>query len=177
MIFAFIQFSIVAGTALLFLAINILNGWLISELNFIPGISWISLAAGLCVLATLLLGPIGTVGILIAYLLRDFQYVRWVDLPHTMISAVAHAVGPYLVYLIADRLYGLQASLSNLTSSRLLLVIVACSAVCPALQCLLGQVPEDSWAMLNHCLLTFTGNLTGALILTYMLKAVSAVLP
>jgi len=177
MIFAFVQFSTVAGTALLFLAINIFNEWLISELNFIPGINWISLAAGICVLATLLLGPVGTVGILIAYLLRDFQSFAWVDVPHTMLSAAAHSVGPYLIYLIADRLYGLQASLSNLTSKRLLLVILACSAVCPALQCLVVRVPENSWEMLNHCLFMFTGNLTGALILTYMLKAVSAVLP
>lgn len=177
MTFVFIQFSTVVSIALLFLAVNGFNAWIVSELNFIPGIHWISLSAGICVLATLLLGPIGTAGMLAAYLLRHFAQIKWADVPHTLLDAIAHSIGPYLVYVVADRLYGLQASLTNLTSKRLLIVIVACSAICPILQSLGMRVPISSWDMLTHCLLMFAGNLTGALVLTYVLKAISAVLP
>jgi hypothetical protein len=174
---AVVQFFIVLTTALLFIAINGLDAWLTSELHFIPGAHWISLSAGICVLATLLLGPIGVIGILVAYLLRNFIRFELIDMPHAVLEAVAQSIGPYLVYFVADRAFGLQASLANLTSKRLLLLIVACSAVCPSLQSLSMRVPVNSWDTLNHCLLMFAGNLTGALILTYMLKAISAALP
>ncbi|MFS0757563.1 hypothetical protein ABC383_23090 [Noviherbaspirillum sp. 1P10PC] len=173
----FIQLSIVISTALLFLAIKALDAWVIAELHFIPGVHWISLAAGICVLATLLFGPIGTVGMLVAYFLRDIIQLKSVDVPRTILDAVAHSVGPYFVYLAADRLYGLQASLANLTSKRLLVVIVACSAICPALQSIAMQAPDYSWVTLNQCLLMFAGNLVGALLLTYVLKVISTAFP
>lgn len=173
----FVQLSVVVSTALLFLAFKALDAWVITELNFIPGVHWISLAAGICVLATLLFGPIGTVGMLVAYLLLHFIQLKSVDVPRTILDAAAHSIGPYFVYLAADRLYEIQASLANLTSTRLLLVIVACSAVCPALQSLGMHAPENTWNMLNHCLLMFAGNLVGAIVLTYILKVISAVFP
>jgi hypothetical protein len=107
--------------------------------------NWVSLPASICVLSTLLLGPIGTVCILVAYLLLDFLRFKIVDLPYALLGAVAHSAGPYLVYLFADRVYGLQASLSNLTSKRLLLVIVVCSAICPAVQSLGMSAFGASW--------------------------------
>lgn len=172
-----IPFSIIISTASLFLAFNGLNEWITSELYFVPGINWVSLPAGICVLATLLLGPIGTVGILVAYLLLHFLRFKSIDLPQAMLGAVAHSVGPYLIYLFADRVYGIRASLANLTSDRLLVVIVACSAICPALQGLSMSVSGNMSEMLIRSFLMFAGNLAGALILTYMLKAISAVLP
>jgi hypothetical protein len=177
MAFLFVQLSIIISTAFLFLAINGVNEWMIQGLRFIPGMNWVSLPAGICVLATLLLGPIGTVGILIAHLLLDFPRFEFVDLPYALLGAVAHSAGPYLVYLFADRVYGLQASLSNLTSKRLLLVILICSAICPALQSLGMSAFGATWDMLIHYLLMFAGNLVGALVFTYLLKAISATLP
>jgi hypothetical protein len=175
--FIFLQFSIIISTALLFLAINGFNEWMIGEFQFIPGVIWVSLPAGLCVLATLLLGAVGAAGILVAHLLLYFLRFKFVDLPHAFLSAAAQSAGPYLVYLFAERFYGLQASLANLTSKRLLFVIVVCSAICPALPSLVMSASGDTWDMLIQYLNMFAGNLVGALILAYILKAISAVLP
>jgi hypothetical protein len=177
MTFIFLQFSIIISTALLFLAINGFNEWVIGELQFIPGISWISLPAGLCVFATLLLGVVGTAGILLAYLLLYFLHSKFIDLPHAFLGAVAQSAGPYLVYLTAERFYGLQASLANLTSKRLLLVIVVCSAICPALPSLIMSASGDIWDMSIHYLNMFAGNVVGAIILAYLLKVISTLLP
>jgi hypothetical protein len=172
-----VQSAIIISTALLFLVINDVNEWIIGELHFIPGMNWISLPAGICVLATLLLGAVGAFAVLVGYFLLYFLRFNFSDMPQVILGSVAHSVGPYLVYIFSDRVYGLRASLANLTSNRLLLIIVVCSAICPALQSLGMNIPGDAWDMLTHCLLMFAGNLAGALILTYMLKAISAVLP
>lgn len=177
MSFIFLQFGIIISTALLFLAVNGFNAWMIGEFQFIPGIIWVSLPAGLCVLATLLLGAVGAAGILVAHLLLYFLRFKFVDLPHVLLSAAAQSAGPYLVYLFAERFYGLQTSLANLTSKRLLFVIVACSAICPALPSLVMSASGDTRDMLIQYLNMFAGNLVGALILAYILKAISAVLP
>lgn len=50
---------------------------------------------------------------LVAYLLRHFVQFEWACIPHTRLEAIAHSVDPYPVYVVADRLYGLQASLAN----------------------------------------------------------------
>ena len=177
MAFLFVQFLIIISTALTFLVVYGFNEWAIGELQFMPGVHWVSLPAGLCVLSTLLLGAAGTAGILVAYLLLYVLRFKFVDLPHGCLSALAQSAGPFLVYIFAERFYGLRASLANLTSKRLLFVIVVCSAVCPALLSLVMRTSADSWDMLIHYLNMFAGNVVGALILTYILKAISAVLP
>jgi hypothetical protein len=177
MTFIFVQFSVIVSTALLFLAINGFNDWIIGELQFIPGANWISLPAGLCVLATLLFGAVGAAGILVANLLLYFLRLEFIDLPHAVLSALAQSAGPYLVYLSAERFYGLHASLANLTSKRLLFVIVVCSVICSALPSLVMSAPGDTWNMLIRFLNMFAGNIIGALILVYILKGISAVLP
>jgi hypothetical protein len=177
MTFIFVQFSIIVSTALLFLAINGFNEWIIGELQFIPGVNWVSLPAGLCVLVTLLLGVVGTAGILVAYLLLYFLRSKFFDLPHGFFSALGQSAGPYLVYLFAERHYGLQVSLANLTSKRLLFVIVVCSAICPVLSSLVMSSSGDTWDMSIHYLNMFAGNVVGALILAYTLKAISTMLP
>ena len=60
-----LQLAMVLATIVMFALTLAANGWLFPQLELIPGINWIYLPAGVRLVATLLFGGAGAVGLLI----------------------------------------------------------------------------------------------------------------
>ncbi|EJO55251.1 MASE1 domain protein [Burkholderia multivorans CF2] len=145
--------------------------------EFVRGVNWIYLPSGVRLLATLLLGSDGAIGLLVASWLVDFLYFFPNDPIRSIAGGIIATVAPYATYRLAREHYGLHASLTNLTPKRLLILALAFSVANPLLTniwlALRGQttnIGERFFAM-------FVGDLSGTLIILYTIKILLSVLP
>lgn len=169
------QFAMVVTTILLFLAMLALNEWLFRQLEFAPGINWVYLPAGMRLLCTLLFAGAGAIGLLIvswgvSFLLFPDDFTR------AFVGGIIAALAPYLVYRVARHLYGLQASLANLTPRRLLVLSVAYAIASPLLHHVwfAFQGQDD---LLRGFAVMFVGDLVGTLFVIYAMKLALFLLP
>jgi hypothetical protein len=172
-----LQLSMVVGTVLVFLATNGINEWFFSRLEFASGMNWVFLPAGVRLLATLVCGTAGALGLLISGFLLNFFHFHFNDPLRSIAGAFCGSAGPYLVYLFAARAYGLASSLANLTPKRLLLLILLCSTASPAFHNLWFALHGGSENILRSYIVMFTGDLTGTLIVIYTIKGLLALMP
>jgi hypothetical protein len=165
-----LQFLMVLGTVLLFLAVNRLNEWLFVRFEFTEGINWVFLPAGVRLLSTLMFGTAGAIGLFIASILLNFLDFAYADPMRSIVGALAASVGPYLVYLYAERAYGLHSSLVNLTPKRLLFLILFCSAASPAIHHVWFAMRGDGGNLLHSYVAMMVGDLNGTLLVIYAMK-------
>lgn len=144
--------------------------------EFLKGIGWIYLPAGTRLLCTLLFGRPGAVGLLITGWFACYWYYFPGDALRATTGAIAGAIGPYLVYVIAQERLGLRASLTNLTPKRLLLCAVGCSVASPLLHHIWFAIHDDANLMSGFAVM-FIGDLVGTLIVVYTAKGLLALLP
>ncbi|PTB20807.1 hypothetical protein C9I57_08620 [Trinickia symbiotica] len=167
----------VAGTAAAFIASLFLNEVIFTHSEFVRGVNWVYLPSGVRLLSTLLLGGDGAFGLLIASLLVDFLYF----FPHDPVRSIAGAIigtaAPYAVYRLAQERYGLQSSLANLTPKRLLILAVAYSVANPLLHHIWFALRGQTHGIAESFLMMFVGDLSGALIVLYVMKGFLALLP
>jgi hypothetical protein len=130
-----LRIALVLISAVLFLLVFLANEWIFNSarFEFVRGMNWIYLPAGMRLLCTLLFGGAGAVGILFASWLTCVFYFFPDDPLRSFAGGIASAAAPYLVYKLAQHAYGLQSSLSDLTPRRLLLLAVCYSVANPSL--------------------------------------------
>jgi hypothetical protein len=162
-------------TIVLFTGMLALNVALFKALEFAPGISWIYLPAGMRLLCTLLFAEAGAVGLLIVSWLVSFEYFFPNDFERAFMGGLIATAAPYLVYLVARHFYGLDHSLRNLTSRRLLVLAFAYSVSSPLLHHL-WFASRGQHNLVRGFVAMFVGDLTGTLIVLYALKGVLALL-
>lgn len=171
-----LQLAMVFATIVLFTAMLALNEWLFRRLEFAPGINFVYLPAGMRLLCTLLFGEAGAVGLLLVSWVVSFEIFFPGQFARPFWGGLIAATAPYVVYRLACRRYGLDASLANLSPRRLLLLVVAYSLASPLLHHVYFA------AMGQHDLLRgFTamsiGDLLGTLIVIYGIKGLLALTP
>ncbi|MFC4933033.1 hypothetical protein [Massilia sp. GCM10023247] len=156
-------------TIVAFIGLNWVN-----ELAFLPleqskGVNWIFLPAGVRLLATLLFGFAGFVGLFLASIYLNFYHFAFESDVRAMSGAIAAAGGPYLVYLFAKHWFDLGPRLKNLTAGRLLFTGVLCGLMSPVFHHALIWVHTGlvDWTAL---LAMITGDLVGILIVLYIAK-------
>lgn len=171
------QLAMVVMTVIAFVLLNSFNEWLFIRLEFTYGINWVFLPAGMRLLATLLFGTAGFIGLFISGLLLNFFHFTFDDPLRATLGALAGSLGAYLVYLLAQRIYGLQASLANLTPRKLLLLVVLCSMASPLLHHLLFAYQGHTEHLVSSYFVMFIGDLTGTLIVIYTMKLALSLLP
>lgn len=169
--------SMVAGSAILFLLVFLANEWLFNSAHFefVRGMNWIYLPAGMRLLCTLLFGGAGAIGVLIASWITCVFYFFPDDPLRSFAGGIASAAAPYLVYKMAQRLYGLQASLVNLNAKRLLLLSLAYSIANPSLHHLWLLLRGD--AATSGYIVMVIGDLLGTLVVMYTMKLMLSVFP
>ena len=165
----------VLATIVLFSAMLALNVALFQALEFAPGINWVYLPAGMRLLCTLLFAEAGAVGLLIVSWLFSFEYFFPNDFERAFMGGLIATAAPYMVYLVARHFYGLDTSLRNLTSRRLLVLAVAYSLASPLIHHL-WFATRGQHHLLRGFVAMFVGDLSGTLIVLYGLKAVLALL-
>ncbi|NML45186.1 hypothetical protein HHL11_15640 [Ramlibacter sp. G-1-2-2] len=170
------QLACVLATIALFLAMLTLNEWLFARLEFLPGINWVYLPAGMRLLSTLLFAEAGAVGLLLVSWGVSFLYFFPHDFDRAFIGGILAALAPWLVYRTARQAWGLEASLANLTPGRLLILCLAYSVASPLLHHLYFAVrgEQDLW---RSFFVMFVGDLNGTLIVIYAMKAALALVP
>lgn len=158
------------ATVLLFCFTLFLNELLFTKLEFVRGINWIYLPAGMRLLCILLFAEAGAVGLLLVSWGVCFLYFFPDDVLRSFVGGVIAAAAPYLVYRGAGWLAGARTSLAGLTPTRLLAYAVVFSIASPLLHhiwfALRGQ--EN---LLSGFLVMAAGDLVGTLVVLYSAKA------
>lgn len=162
---------------LLFLAISLLNELIFhsSTYEFVRGMNWIYLPAGVRLLCTLLFGGAGAVGIFIGSWIMSIVYFFPEDPMRAFGGSIASALAPYLIYKASQKIYGLETSLTNLNAKRLLWLALAYSIANPLLHNVwlffIGQnVGLGFFVMM-------LGDFLGTLVILYMFKLILSFIP
>ena len=166
-----LHFCSVVGTAIVFIFSLWANEQIFTRSEFVRGVNWIYLPAGIRLLSTLLLGGDGAVGLLIASWLVNFFYFFPNDPIRSIVGGIIATIAPYAVYRVAQEIYGLRASLTNLTAKRLLVLVLAYSIASPLLHHIWFFLSGDTQHIVNRFFAMFVGDLSGTLIVIYTLKA------
>jgi hypothetical protein len=171
-----LHFWSIVGTVLVFIASLWLNEVVFSHSEFVRGVNWIYLPSGVRLLSTLLLGGDGAIGLLIASWIVDFFYFFPHDPIRSFAGGIIATIAPYAVYRLAREWYGLHASLTNLTTKRLLILAVAYSLANPLLHNMWFFLQGDTQGIGSRFLVMCVGDLSGAVIMLYLIKGILAVL-
>jgi hypothetical protein len=164
------RLAVVCGTTLLFLLTLAANEWIFRHSEFVRGVNWIYLPAGIRLLCTLLFGGLGAIGILIASWISCFFYYFPNDPVRAAFGGIISALAPYLVYLFATRKLGLSTSLVNLTAGRLLVLALLYSLAGPGMQQTWSALSGDTVNIGQRFIVMFIGDLSGTLMIIYTLK-------
>jgi hypothetical protein len=167
----------VVGTALFIIASLWANQEIFTHSEFVRGVNWIYLPAGVRLLGTLLLGVDGALGLLLASWAVDFFYFFPNDPVRSLVGGIIATVAPYAVYRLAREIYGLNASLSNLTAGRLMILTVGYAIAGPLLHNIWFYLQGDAQRIVSRFFAMFVGDLSGTVIVIYTLKAVLHFLP
>ncbi|GAB3544131.1 hypothetical protein GCM10027343_18850 [Noviherbaspirillum agri] len=116
----------------------------------------------------MLFGGAGAIGILIASWITCVFYFFPDDPLRSFAGGIASAAAPYLVYKLAQHLYGLQASLINLDPKRLLLLSIAYSVASPSMHHLWLLLRGDAVGAAFFVMVL--GDLLGTLVVIYTMK-------
>lgn len=157
-------------TVVVFLLSLVVNELIFTHSEFVRGINWIYLPAGIRLLATLLFGFAGAAGLLVASWIACFYYFFPDDFVRSAVGGVIATVAPILAYLLASRMLRMGKNLRNLTPAGLLFCIV--------LYALLNSTLHFSWAALSSAHpqdlkalgAMFIGDASGALLVCYAAK-------
>lgn len=163
-------------TMAMFSALLAVNEWLFQRLEFVRGIHYIYLPAGMRLLCTLLFAEAGAVGLLLVSWGVSFLILFPGQFERPFVGGMLGALAPYLVYREARRRWGLGASLANLTSGRLLALVLAYSVASPLLHHVYFALAGQD-RLLEGFVAMFIGDLLGTLIVIYGIKALLALLP
>jgi hypothetical protein len=163
------RLTMVMVTIAVFLVTVWVNMAFFSRFEFAPGINWIYLPAGVRLLATLLFAEAGAIGLLLVSWGVSYGVFFPEDPTRAFVGGVVSAVAPYMVYRIARRHWGLESTLSNLTSGRLLLLAVLFSLASPALHHVWFAI-EGQPELLRSFVAMFVGDLNGTLLVMYSAK-------
>jgi hypothetical protein len=166
---------LILATLLLHGTMMVLNEVFFRRAEFLQGIGWIYIPAGTRLLCTLLFGGAGSIGLLISGWVATYWYYFPGDAVRATTGTIAATLGPYLVYYIARREYGLDASLTNLTPKRLLLCAAGCSLASPALHHIWFALHGEQHLLPGFFVMCI-GDFAGTLIVLYAAKGVLALL-
>jgi len=162
--------GMIVATFVAFLTMVGVNDVLFKAAEHVPGINWVYLPAGIRLLATLLFGFSGAVGLLLASWFVNFYLFFPDDFSRAFLGGIIAAVAPYMVYVMAQRFFGLQGSLVNLTSGKLLICIVGYSIDSPLLHHLWFEFQEPQRHAWGGFFVMATGDFLGSVIVFYTLK-------
>lgn len=157
-------------TIVLFLAALAVNHLLFAKLEFAPGINWVYLPAGVRLLCTLLFAEAGAIGLLLVSWFVSFAFFFPDDHMRALAGGILATIAPYGVYRIARYRFGLQASLANLSTGRLLACAVAFSLASPLLHHLWFAFYDGRTNLMDGFIAMVVGDLFGTLLVLYFAK-------
>ncbi|CAB3821680.1 hypothetical protein LMG26854_01499 [Achromobacter aegrifaciens] len=161
-------------TMALFLGSLAVNEWVFTNLEFVRGINWIYLPAGVRLICTLLFGLPAALGLLAGSWIACFCYYFPDDMLRSVAGGIMAAAAPYLAYRWAHSALRLQPDLANLTAWRLLICAVVYAVVNTTIHHLWFFLQGERAALADGFIAMLTGDITGSLFVLYTLKVISA---
>jgi hypothetical protein len=166
----------IALSSVLFLLLLQINNGLFNHFEWIVGVNWIYLPAGIRLLCVLLFRTPGAIGIGIGSWLAGTYLFNYGDPIYTLVVSFLSAFSPYIVYLALNNRHNLSTSLANLTPKLLL----QCSFLFGITSACLHHVwfvfynhIDASWQSL---LVMAVGDFIGAILLLYFVKILLAMI-
>lgn len=169
-----LTFLMVVTTIILFLAALAINEIVFNGSEFVRGVNWVYLPAGVRLLCTLLFGEAGVIGLLLVSWAVSFLYFFPDDTTRAFMGGILASAAPYLVYRLMQRHWGLKETLANLTPRRLLLCALAFSFASPFLHHLWFSFAEPERELLPSFIAMAIGDFTGTIIVLYAAKLMLA---
>ena len=163
---------IVALTALAYVALFVLNGFLFSFLDFSAGAAWVFLPSGLRLIAVLLFDKWGALGIVLGSLVMAFHDPSLTDPVTVGIAACISGLAPLLARQICLSLTDLQVDLHALSALSLVRITLIFSAVGAGLHQSWYAWRGNSNNALVSVLVMFCGDMLGTMLVLYGTKTV-----
>jgi hypothetical protein len=157
----------VLGVALVWFALFELNTWLFSRIHLTGFISWIFLPAAIRMLAVMVGGWAGALGLFLGALLTNLSLLKYEPF-NIVILAVLSTIGPLAAFNLCTRWLKLPRDLSGLQRSQLLVFAVAGSifnTIPHNFYFYFTGLSHDAW---SGVLPMFVGDLAGTLIVLYL---------
>ncbi|WP_251878374.1 hypothetical protein [Achromobacter sp. Marseille-Q4954] len=161
-------------TMALFLGSLVVNEWVFTNLEFVRGINWIYLPAGVRLICTLLFGLPAALGLLAGSWIACFCYYFPDDMLRSVAGGIMAAAAPYLAYRWARSALRLRPDLGNLTAWRLLICAVVYAVMNTTIHHLWFFLQGERAVLADGFIAMLTGDIAGSLIVLYTLKVVSA---
>jgi hypothetical protein len=160
----------VLSSAALYMAFFYFNQAVTAPLEDTKGVNWIFLPAGIRIFLTLILGYSGAIGLAIASLLINYIGFYELDLISTFGIAAICGLAPLMGRHFVIHNLKVQADLSNISFTELLVTIVAYSLLSSGLHQLwfvTRGLDSGSW---NHFLAMFCGDIAGSILFVAVIK-------
>ncbi|MGE8615375.1 MAG: hypothetical protein ACN6PF_23980 [Achromobacter veterisilvae] len=161
-------------TVVIFLLSLLANEVIFTSSEFIRGINWVYLPAGVRLLSTLLFGFAGATGLLIASWIACFYYFFPDDFVRSAVGGVIATIAPLAAYLVASDVLKMGRNLRNLTPLGLLFCVFLYALLNSALHYLWAIVSETSPPSFDILLVMFVGDASGAIVMCYAMKGLLA---
>lgn len=172
-----LQFGMVITTIVMFILMLVLNEWLFRNLEFVPGINWVYLPAGMRLLCTLLFGEAGAIGLLLVSWLVSFFYFFPNDFSRACVHGRHRGNSRSLPGLSACAAnFGLRVAYQS-DAEAALLCVVAYAVASPLLHHIWFALHGDSSNLVQGFLVMFAGDLSGTLIVIYAIKGLLLLMP
>lgn len=165
-----LHLAMVAITFVLFLTMVWVNEVFFNATFYIQGINWFYLPAGVRLLATLLFGFSGTIGLLLASWGVNFWYFFPHDFSRSFVGGLIGAFAPYMVYVMARHFFGLKGTLGNLTPGRLMICIVVFAISSPLMHHTWFHLQDAQAHDWTGFYVMALGDFLGSVVLCYALK-------
>jgi hypothetical protein len=157
----------VLGVALAWFALFELNTWLFSRIHLTGFISWIFLPAAIRMLAVMVGGWTGTLGLFFGAILTNLSLLKYEPFNIVMLAGLS-ALGPLFAFILCTRWLKLPRDLAGLHHSQLLVFAVAgaiFNTIPHNLYFYVTGLSPDAW---SGVVPMFVGDLAGTLIVLYL---------
>lgn len=173
----FLKFiAVVAGVALVYALLHLLNELLFHRLRFSAGVEWVFLPSGLRLLAVLLLAAKGALGVALASALIGLFRVFPEDPITSLGAGVLSGLAPWLARHGATRALGIREDLAGLGAADLLKLALIFALVSASLHQLWYVARGHSESLLQGIAAMAVGDLIGAVLVLYAARGVLGLL-
>jgi hypothetical protein len=169
-----LQVSVVSATwILLYLA----NDWLFDRFAVSNYASWIFLPAALRMLAVMLAGWKGVLGLFIGSFITGIYSLGTADPGAVLVMAGVSALAPMVAYLLCVYLLGLRSDLKGLSATQLICVSIASALLTAGLHNVHFAATGTIASVANNFVTMFVGDLIGTFVVLYAAKLLMSFVP
>lgn len=154
------------GVAVAWYLLYHLNQWMFASLSLSPQVSWVFLPAAIRMLAVVLFGWAGVLGLFLGALFTNQLFGEVPPMTAVTVSVLS-ALGPWLAFRTCTQWLNLPDDLSGLKPSHLLILSAVGAFFICVPHCIFFYLSGISLSLWTDLIPMFTGDLVGTLMVLY----------